>query len=866
MDANALCLALENGMTVLTPNRRLAAAWQQHYAAYQASQSKIVFKTPSILPYTTWLNTLYEQAILQNPKDAPFRLSKIMSQVLWEREVQSTLDQTPVLQPAKTAQLLQAAYGLCQQWLIPLDDPRLRQAPEDEPVHTWMTHFEAQCEEHHWLDATALPQWVIQRLPSLKNQLPTAIGLLGFTQLTPEHHSLCEALNALGISTQTLTLDAKMGDCFQSASPNETTEWLTAARFAKASRDAHPGARIGVVVPDLESTRDRVIHAFKQVFNADEFNISAGKRLPDYPIIQAALNFLALYHGQLSQEEITHCLNSPFWGDAENEQVGRARLDAIRREHNVSQFHLKNLTRVQEGWFQQTCPRLFQRLQAFYAHLAPLKKQTMGEWASTMNQLLSILGWPGERILNSDEYQVVQAWLNVLTDASTLTPIVGKVSLSEALVMLRLAAHQSVFQPQSPEAPIQVLGLLEASGLSFDVLWVTGLDNLTWPPSPKPNPLLPKRLQRALAMPHATAERELAYCQTMMTQFKQSAARVYFSYAKERELSPREPSALLKSIPEIDLSTLPLAPLKTALQPAEENPLIEFLDEIAPAQEGTKCLGGVHAIKLQALCPFRAYAECRLDAKPLAEPQPGLLPKDRGILLHSALESVWQRLQSHAHLLSLTKEALDEVIASAIELAMNSMHLPFSKTSKYLQLEQQRLHDLIHDWLTLEKSRPPFDVVTHEKSVSVVLNEVTLAARIDRIDALEDGKHLIIDYKTGTRDHVSAWFDDRPEQPQLPLYTLVHPEKTTGIAFAQVNPKACVFKGLSETDTGIPGIKPSAHWSQELAAWRTILTALATAYQQGEAAVDPKDLRTTCEHCSLSGFCRIKESGVAYDA
>jgi len=41
--------------------------------------------------------------------------------------------------------------------------------------------------------------------------------------------------------------------------------------------------------------------------------------------------------------------------------------------------------------------------------------------------------------------------------------------------------------------------------------------------------------------------------------------------------------------------------------------------------------------------------------------------------------------------------------------------------------------------------------------------------------------------------------------------------------------------------------------------WTTALLNLAEDFLRGEAAVDPRDGRKTCEFCPLPGLCRIAE-------
>ena len=67
---------------------------------------------------------------------------------------------------------------------------------------------------------------------------------------------------------------------------------------------------------------------------------------------------------------------------------------------------------------------------------------------------------------------------------------------ADAVSRLRRMAADTLFQPETPDVPIQVLGELEATGMQFDHLWVMGLSDETWPRGPRPNPFLPVELQR----------------------------------------------------------------------------------------------------------------------------------------------------------------------------------------------------------------------------------------------------------------------------------------------------------------------------------------------------------------------------------
>ena len=110
-------------------------------------------------------------------------------------------------------------------------------------------------------------------------------------------------------------------------------------------------------------------------------------------------------------------------------------------------------------------------------------------------------------------------------------------------------AAETVFQPQSSIKPVQILGILEAAGMSFDAVWLLGMDDKNWPPAPRPNPLLPAGLQRELGMPQASAEHELAFATGLMQGLERSAGTLIASYAQADADQPLLPSPLIAAWP-----------------------------------------------------------------------------------------------------------------------------------------------------------------------------------------------------------------------------------------------------------------------------------------------------------------------------
>ena len=70
--------------------------------------------------------------------------------------------------------------------------------------------------------------------------------------------------------------------------------------------------------------------------------------------------------------------------------------------------------------------------------------------------------------LQSEDFQLQARWSQLLDSVSELAFDGGKVGYGEFLEVLERQAKQTIFAPESRDAPVQILGPLEAAGLTFD--------------------------------------------------------------------------------------------------------------------------------------------------------------------------------------------------------------------------------------------------------------------------------------------------------------------------------------------------------------------------------------------------------------
>src|SRR5205814_8944417 len=181
----------------------------------------------------------------------------------------------------------------------------------------------------------------------------------------------------------------------------------------------------------------------------------------------------------------------------------------------------------------EPAPLLRRYLEAVFA--VEKKADSPAEWARHFSAVLEAAGFPGERALDSDEFQTRAKWHEMLGELSKLERIAEAMSFSAAFATLKRLCAETLFQPESPDAPIQVLGVIETQGQRFDCLWVTGLTDQVWPRDAHPNPFIPIALQKKAGVPQASAEASLALDRRITEDWMAAAAEMVFSHPTKDE-------------------------------------------------------------------------------------------------------------------------------------------------------------------------------------------------------------------------------------------------------------------------------------------------------------------------------------------
>jgi len=824
-------------VTVVTPNKRLSQALMLEFDSFQISRNLSVWEAPDILPFGAFVERLWEDALYSDlGEKLPLLLTPAQEQHLW----QEILKDVDFLLKEGAAEQCREAWRLLHQWRI---GPGT--ASEDSLAFgKWSRDYERRTRSD--IDAARLPDLMAQHLASLKK--PKLLVAYAFDLMPPQTKEFLERFDLA--SCEPGKAEAA---CSRTSFPSAKHEIEAAAKWARA-RLEEGKARIGVVVPDLGKRRAEAVRVFSRVMQPGynlpahaktpvPFNVSLGKPLLSFPLVHFAMDLLELFFHSVEFHRASHLIRSPFLGHADTELARRGALDARLRKDSDAQISLPKLIAVADS-----APLLRKALEKVF-EITRTRPESPAEWARHFSALLEAAGFPGERALDSDEFQTRAKWHEALGELAKLERLSEKFSFAQALAFLKRYCAETLFQPESPDAPIQVLGVLESAGLRFECLWVSGLTDEAWPLDARPNPFIPIAAQKKAGIPQAAAESSAAFDRRITEEWKRAAAEVVFSWPQKEEDRDFAPSPLILDVAEKPVAVPDFPRYRDLL--FQSRKIESFEDSKAPPVPPGKVRGGTRVLADQAACPFRAFARWRLGAEELEEPAAGLDPRDRGKLLHALMKEIWVRLKTSSSLAANLAPVITQAAAAAVE--------EMGLEGRFAELERERCAKLAREWLEVEARRAPFEILHMEQQRNLSIAGLQFQSRIDRMDRLKDGGHVLIDYKSGRMLGTRQWEGPRPDDPQLPLYAVAAPEELAAVTFARLVPGEMRFLGLSNAPNLLPQVNVAQSWSALLAAWKRDAEALGKSFAEGDAQVDPKDELKTCRRCDLQTLCRVYE-------
>ena len=921
---------------VLTPNSRT----QKAIISGQLKSLSVgsVVESLRIFSLSQWLETLWSE--LSFYQVLPKKVSELVVKSWIEEQILQETEWT-LTNPSGVANKALEAYKNLVLWDLSLEE-LIRSGTissiEVDYFVKWMSEFEHFSKERHLIADFLCLKLLNDNLNQLKNILPQHILMVGFDHLTPLENSFIKNLtdNEVQVDDYNFGKATKVEkyshDQIRFSSLREEIDF--AARYSKTFFDQHndqkesnqSSATLGIVVEQLSNNLAEVHSAFSQAFHPREskpwvtlekpnYNVSAGFSLSEQPLIIAALTLLKIKNYQLTREEIHFLKNTPFisWN---SEMKGMACESTIRQFLHklcLSQRQNFSIKYLLKCIADDDSSKLLKPLEAILIHLSNSKsrKRSIQEHIEQWKTRLSLWSWIGfnnERkycCLDEFESKAKGAFFDSLEQTKEIAHISTSLNDHDAYNFLNQQVSNQVFQIASDHSSVQVLGILEASGLQFDELLVVGFNADNWPQKNKINPFLPLAFQRQYDMPGNSAQREYEYAKRLSFSLLNASQKIIVTSNNESTNQANNEATYFSDLPILvkqEMLKKTLAKVEPCRSPSE-NKKYEWIDDSNIDLSNQSLFGGAYLLSEYANCPFRSMAnfQMRLTGYPVQEA--GIEPKAKGSWLHDAMEIIWTQLKSQKELLSLKDEQLNILIEQSLDKALEKHKDLFLATTQQplVKIEQQKLVRLITEWLTLEKERNEFKVVALEKNYEIQIAALSLKFRVDRIDSVQIMKPEsttsntqmasrldVIDYKTGAVN-VNNWFGVRPTEAQMPAYIIaLEAEKKldtnsssqqiiSGLSYAQIKTGSVSIQGLSfltdenkgqlvKHEHNLLKVKDSSlrdvtanNYESLLKDWKSTLDRIAHGITSGWTPVSPKD-NDSCTFCDYRAVCRIDEA------
>jgi len=870
---------------VVTVNQRLARALREAYATRRRSDGDSAWRQPHVSSWEHW-----QLQLLQQLAEDDRLLSEAQELHLWQQVIAEGLSPELKLQlqvPA-TARMAREAHALLISYAV---DFTVDAASEDHRMFlVWRQAYRQRLAQLDALERAELPALILKAFADGDLEPPAQLIVAGFDDLRPDQVALLDKLAALGtVIGRWSGEDERQASLSLVAAADPEDEVRRCALWARELLE-QGNARLAVVISEPHLYRTLVEETLLAELAPQALlegqrleglvSFSLGGALAEEGIVASALRILSLDR-TLHFNDISSLLRSPWLGDLPHEDRARMRLESDLREAGELYWSPRSLQGFKPRVYAPAGRPQTRQGEANYLSslMASLSKSLAAgrqprhasEWAAALRQLLLDCGWPGQRELNSRDYQARNEFFELFDELASLDRLGRPLKRSEAMAFLSRRAQERAFQVKESTGAVQVMGLLEATGLDFDHLWVLGLHDGAFPASPRPNPFIPVPLQRAQSMPHADASRELEFAGQVAARLFCAAPEVVVSFPQQFEGSERQVSPLVTTGEPLPPPAVESCDPFRCIR-KQPGLLEEITDRQAPPIHSHKPVsGGTSLLKDQALCPFRAFAHHRLRSEELTRLDIGLNAMQRGTLVHHMLEAYWKDTSDQQSLCRQPLDARQQALRKAADAALSRLERDkrHDLPPDIRQIEQERLLSLGLEWLEVEAGREPFRVEELEKPHESVVGSLTIRTKVDRIDRLAAGGLAIIDYKTGKPDALQ-WLHERVAEPQLPVYVRdFSDQQIAAVLFAQVRAGECRFRGISDDQPfpGLPERRLNARLEEldfdypaVLAHWDRALPRLGDSFVAGDAAVEPLDGETTCRYCDYPTLCRILES------
>lgn len=223
------------------------------------------------------------------------------------------------------------------------------------------------------------------------------------------------------------------------------------------------------------------------------FEFSLGVPLSQIPLARGASLLLRWLTGSLQEHELDWLLSTgQAAASAQEASALQAYMRTLRRR-GLERTHWSLSAFLSQPPAANSLPAEWSRRmnEAQHRIASESRLQSPLEWGSLVPQLLQTVAWPGYRTPSSAEFQAARRWQQAVDTCGSLGFDGRHISWKDFLSALARTLDETLFAPESHDAPIQIAGPAESAGLTADAVWFLGADENACPPAAPSIPCCP---------------------------------------------------------------------------------------------------------------------------------------------------------------------------------------------------------------------------------------------------------------------------------------------------------------------------------------------------------------------------------------
>ena len=365
-------------------------------------------------------------------------------------------------------------------------------------------------------------------------------------------------------------------------------------------------------------------------------------------------------------------------------------------------------------------------------------------------------------------------------------------------------------------------------------------------------------------MPGVTPESCVAEAQAIIASWRRCADTLVLSSPQfendtEVDETPLLPAAAMEfAVPASPPTRERLAFDAASFEPAQEAPMPPLATRhVKVGRDFSSC---------RRSAAFRAFGELRLGASPHEEPQAGFDRRLRGIVLHRALQSLWDRLGSQDALAALDATTRSGLVAEAVDAALGHS-TPAGTGAVTTALEREWQRNSVERLLALDLARPPFLVVETERAHMLAIGglELPSSRRSRGSHRRRACRHRLQDSEgSGLRlarraDRCAAIAALCGPASGPSDWNRLRRRRCRGREYVGVGatPRQSTESSLRRSSADGGSARRSSRGQEITSHWRAWLGRLA-GLCRGSRQCRPEARALTCRHCHLAALCRVE--------